>query len=52
MAAWPRGSRTSSCRTASISAEDCAAARRSRTLAPGTTSTPAVTMRNGSPAVW
>src|SRR5262245_59170609 len=51
MSAWPRGSWQSSRRTASISSDFAAAWRRSSTVVPGMSGTPAVTIRNGSPAV-
>jgi hypothetical protein len=52
MSAWPRGSWQSSRRTASASLDAAAASRRSRTVAPSIAGAPAVTIRNGSPAVW
>ena len=52
MSACPRGSWQSSRRTRSTSSEPAACSRRSLTESPGISGTPAVTIRNGSPAVW
>jgi hypothetical protein len=52
MSAWPRGSWQSSRRTRSTSSERAARSRRSRTVTPAISGAPAVTIRNGSPAVW
>ena len=52
MSAWPRGSWQRSRRTASTSALRCANARRWGTVVPGIAGAPAVTIRNGPPAVW
>ena len=52
MSACPRGSWHSSRRTLSTGSDAAARSRRSRTVVPPIGGTPAVTMRNGSPAVW
>ena len=52
MSACPRGSWHSRRRTRSASGLASAFARRSATVAPGSSGAPSSTIRNGSPAVW